>query len=299
MIGTNLAVKTVQGNTDLELQPPSGKSYRIQAIQVYNPASNYAKAIVDRSTVAYYRVGGNLGNHLPFRIQDVSNYNLMEYLIDNAVFRPIPVASGQLFKITGVAQAGAVQVVVYSEHAEGEVRNTEPNGSMSKDIDYINYGQYASATLADGENAISVQISPSEFPAFPFGADVPSRSKITIFGILASDVGVTSGTAANKQASSYLKLRFERETLFDEDLNGLPIIGSAPATDGSNFGVGQSLIGNYSSVDLRPPLFFPKPLVFEAGEELELLLNTPVSLGVANIAKADAEIGLICRLERM
>lgn len=299
MIGSNYSVKTVLGTGDLTLVAPVGKSYRIVGIQVFNPASTYAKAVVDRSTVGYYRVGGVLGNHIPFRVQDVENENLLSYLIANGVFRPIPVASGQTFTLSGVAQAGAVQVVNYLEFAEDAVRNTEPNGSMAKDIDYINYGQASVATLAAGSNIISAQVSPSEFPAFPFGSDVPAKTRITVFGVLASDMAVTSGTAANKQLTQYLKFRFERETLFDEDLNGLPLVGVSPAADGTAVGVGHSLAGNYSSVDLRPPLMFPKPLTFDSGEELELSVFTSLALGVVNIPKANAEVGLICRMERI
>jgi hypothetical protein len=52
-----LAVKTVLGDTDLELKADPGESFLIKDIRIYNPASNYVTLQTSKTTVGYYRVG--------------------------------------------------------------------------------------------------------------------------------------------------------------------------------------------------------------------------------------------------
>lgn len=60
------AVKTVLGDTDLELKADPGESLLIKDIRIYNPASNYVTLGIDKTTVGYFRVGAQMGSHLPF-----------------------------------------------------------------------------------------------------------------------------------------------------------------------------------------------------------------------------------------
>jgi len=62
----NFALKTVIGNTDLELTADPGESFLIKNVLIYNPASDYVTFKIDKTTVGYFRVGGVLGSHLPF-----------------------------------------------------------------------------------------------------------------------------------------------------------------------------------------------------------------------------------------
>lgn len=59
-------VKTVVGNTDLSLSAKSTESLRILDVRVYNPVSSYVTIKTGMATRGYFRVGGVLGNHLPF-----------------------------------------------------------------------------------------------------------------------------------------------------------------------------------------------------------------------------------------
>ena len=59
-------LKTVVGNTDLELEADTGEAFKVKDIFIYNPASNYITIRIDKVTVGYFRVGGVLGSHLPF-----------------------------------------------------------------------------------------------------------------------------------------------------------------------------------------------------------------------------------------
>jgi len=59
-------VKCVLGDSDLELSADSGEAFLVKDIQIFNPASNYITVTIDKVTVGYFRVGGQLGSHLPF-----------------------------------------------------------------------------------------------------------------------------------------------------------------------------------------------------------------------------------------
>jgi len=61
-------VKQVYGNTDFELTADPGESLLVKDIFVYNPATAYVTIKVGKTTVGYFRVGGNLGSHLPLPI---------------------------------------------------------------------------------------------------------------------------------------------------------------------------------------------------------------------------------------
>jgi len=67
---------------------------------------------------------------------------------------------------------------------------------------------------------------------------------------------------------------------------------------GPQIGRGVSLIGNFSDTDIKPPLMFPTPLKFTAGEELGVYLTTTAGAAQAasDLAPGDVEIGLIERV---
>lgn len=286
-------VKTVSGNTQFSLTMPSNRSCRIRDIHIYNPKEQYATFTVNKTTVAYFRVGGGtLGNHLPFPIADEENSTLYRWLIDTVGFAPIPVASGQTLTIAGVHQASSLVTVVYDEYDGGDVRANEINGSDANRFQFINYGRY-STTLASGDNRYQTQQTPVQFPAFPYGEVVPAKHTMTLYGIVASDVNRYSKTN-NRQRTTYLKLVKNRKTLFDDDLNGLPFFGSGTfVSNAYALGTGQGIIGNYDDIDRRLPFLFPKPLVFTEGESVDLYVTTAMVTGTANIPAASAEVGLI------
>ena len=293
MIREKAKIKTVVGATQFSLQAEAGQSIRIRDIMVYSPSDEYATIYVNNAVVGYFRVGGGtLGNHLAFPGTDVERMTIYKLLNELGIFSPIPLASGQTMKIVGVHDSDSVVTVIYDLYDASDVQNTEKNGSHAKTFGYINYGRY-STTLASGDNLYSTQQTTNQFPAFPFGAVVPAKHKAKMFGILASDFGRASSSASNKQSTNYLKLIRNRVTLFDDDRNGIPIIAAAPSSDGTNIGIGQGIIGNYDSIDLRRPYLFETPLEFTEGESLDVYVNTSIAAGSANIAAKDAEIAFI------
>ncbi len=71
-------VKQVFGNTDFVLEADTGESLLVKDIKIYNPATNYATVYTQKTTVGYFRVGGNLGSHLHLPIGNLQHsHNLI------------------------------------------------------------------------------------------------------------------------------------------------------------------------------------------------------------------------------
>jgi hypothetical protein len=286
-------LKSVEGNTQFSLAAQAGESLLVTGIDVFTPSGSYLTMATERTNVGYFRVGGNLGNHLFFPVTALDRPNLLDVMIARGWLKGYPIAEGETMVFTGVHQATSIVAVKYLKGDAGAFKATDPNGSQAAEFLYLSYGRY-SGVLADGDNVLVTIQTPIEFPAFPFGEVVPSRSKITLLGIAASDVGVSSATHANQHESQYLKLVRERSTLFDDSRNGLLNRGVASASaDASAYGTGQSVLGNNSDVDLRPIFVLPEALTFVGGEELNVNFHTELIAGSANIAAAQAEVCMI------
>lgn len=92
-------VKQVYGTGDLSLQAKSGESLLVKDIHIYNPATNYATLKTEKTTVGYFRVGGNLGNHLPIPVGSASHSHSLAHN-NTAVSTP---ATSQVVNAYGVA----------------------------------------------------------------------------------------------------------------------------------------------------------------------------------------------------
>jgi len=286
-------IKNVIGNTQFELEAKANESFRVRNIYISGPAAEYVTLRVDKVVVGYFRTGGGtLGNHLHFPLVDEENATLFSLLQAMGIFRPIPIPSGSVFTIESAHDSGSVVTVIYDEYDQSDVSPNEPNGPNAKEYDFINYGRY-STTLAAGENLYATQQTSNAYPAFPWGKVVPSKHVMTLHGILFSDFGRDSSTGTNDQTTKFLKLVKNRKTLYDDDLNGFPFIGTSPGDDAVTIGQGSSMSGNYDDIDQRLPLILPKPLVFEPGDDVDLFVFTVLNAGAVNIAAKDAEVGLI------
>lgn len=289
--------KTITGTSAITLIADANESYRVKNIEVYGPTTNYATITVDRLVVGYWRVGGNLGNHLPFRDEVGVKRSLFGELVKRGIFRPIPIPSGMTMTITGVAVAGAITTITYDVYDKDDVKASEPNGIESREYDLIQYGQY-STTLADGDNKYATQITDSSFPPFPFGEVVPSKHTFQLRGILATPVHDGGTAPARVQDTQRLRLTQDREVLFDEDRLGYPLFASAVSVVTLSVGGIASFTGNMSDVDAAEPYFYDPPLTFQSGEELTVTVTTSLSTGNALIAAADAEVGLIFNVRK-
>lgn len=91
--------KVASGNVDFELKALPGKSILVTDIFVFNPATNYVTISIDQTVVGYWRVGGNLGNHLPLPIGNLEHSHAIAHN-NTAVSSP---ATSQIVNALGVA----------------------------------------------------------------------------------------------------------------------------------------------------------------------------------------------------
>lgn len=280
-------VKTVEGSADLTLEAETGESILVKDIMVANPSSNYAEISVERATVGYWRVGGALGNHLIFPEADDQVQTLLRWLYENDIHAGYPVTEGQTLSIEGVAQAGAVQTVIYELYEAGDITDTDVNGS---DADVYQFMQYSrvSGGAGDGDNLLDTQQSPTQFPDFPLGDQVGGNRELEIIGVALSDRGYQDSATPENRYTEYLKGVQERTTFFDKERVGQPNIALHPDDGTLHLGEGQSEFGNHSDADLRPVWLSPTELIFEAGDELDVYHSVSIDSG-ADFAEGDLE----------
>jgi hypothetical protein len=307
-----LAVKTVTGTTQLKITAKPGESILIKDIHVYNTAANYVTLKIDKTTVGYFRTRGDLGNHLPFlkRKGTISatqgeslgspEETVLGLLSRLGTFTGYPVAEGETFMVDTTQNASTIISVEYDIHDAEDIKPDLPNGTKATRYSFMNYGQTGDAIAAAGTYLYDTSSSPDEFPAFPFGKTVPAKLNAKIHALFGSDVTVIGDATTKYVKTAYLKMVKDRETLFDEDRNGIPFF-SAPV--GSTASVtyvaqGYSLIHNNSDVDLEQPLIFTPALEYTQGEELNIYLTTQAGSSNPDLTTALQEIGLWIEISR-
>jgi len=255
--------------------------------------------------VDYGAITGMAGTKAGFvQLSDVAHpayETILAFLRRKGIFEGYPIGEGQTLTISGVNQAGCLQQVIYSEFDAGDILPSMANGSEADEYLLLNYGRVAAAITTSVDTIFGTTQTPAEFPNFPYSKDVPAKTEIDLIGILASDI-VDDRGGTDDMSSSFIKLIRQRETLFDEDKNGLFMRGIIGTTDAAAIiGKGISMLGNYSDKDNRPPLLFDPRLVFVAGEELGLYLTTVAGAGRAasTLAAADTEICLIEKIRKV
>lgn len=284
------------GDTDLALTAGPQESFLVIGVRVANPATDYVTLRCEQMTIGYFRVGGAQGNHLYFPSHSAHRRNLLGMMIDRGLHSGYPVAEGETLEITGAAQSGAVQEVLYVVGDAGTFRPDAVNGSRSKEFEFVNYGQPSSAP-DDGANTYDAPQAPAEFPDFPFGATAPENRSVELLGMAMSDVGNTTSSQSNQQRTTFLQAIQERTVLWDEERDGLLCRGEvSTGADEKNVASGQNTLGNLSSVDLSRPFLFGTAPKFTGGDELQLSVITSVEAGSANLAAADVELALIERV---
>ena len=290
-------LNSASGSFNVEI----GESVLITGIYVQQPSSDdFLQLLIDKTTVGYFRIGGDKGNHLNYPSQNYSKeINILDFLREKGIFKGFPANQGQIISWK-TANGSNVNVTFKMILAEaGDYTAEHENGSNAKEYLYINYGRPSSAPSGAGDVLINSSLIPVEFPQFPFGVEVPAKSEITVLGICATVVGRTSDSAGNKAYTKYLKFIKEREVLFDKQREGLPLVGVPPSSDGVDYVTGYSQIGYNSDKDKKCAYLFDEPLVFTAGEELNIYINTAVSAGSMNLTQADLEIATILKYKKI
>lgn len=307
------AIGKTAGQT-LELEADPGQSFLVKDIMIGGNNCEYADITVDKAMVGRFRTGGPLGSHLcfPFGMCNVTaadvlfelkpTTTILGYLGEKDIFKGYPVAEGQKIVIspTDAAEYLGDISIIYEEYDGGDINSDDENGSESTEYMIVNYGDCGVGHQHAGEHHIDTQLSPTEFPAFPYGKVVPAKTEIDLIGILASEV-YDYDAADDGSFTKYLKLVRERTVLFDDDRNGLMNIGgfsSAPDV-GVYIGHGKSVLGNYSTEDIKKPYMLPKPITFGPGEELNMYHITGVEAANGFMTRFSLMVGLIEKIRRV
>lgn len=283
------------------LQADSGESFLIKGLYVKPVSGNsYLVLKVDRKTVGVYRIYGRAGNQLDIMQRDHIHRNIMEFLTAKGINCMIPVAEGQSFTVSAAGNTPEV-TIVYDTYGAGDIRSDMPNGTGGKEYMFMQYMDTSETIDATEDVTLDTSLSPAEFPDFPCGKPVPANNKIQILGLAGAPCGM--GTSeSNKTYSSFVKMVKERETLFDEDRNGIPFRFASGVFGGTSYHSDYSLIGPCVNLDtstigssLGDPLIFDPPLEFEAGEEL-LIYVSFVKLATYNLAAGSIDLAAIMRV---
>jgi len=286
----------------LELKADVGKSLLVKDIFVVCKPDAYLIIKIDRTTVGYFRIDNNeLGNLLHYPILNSEKKTLLGYLGEKGLFNGYPIAEGQTFELSASNGSAITATVLYDEYDAGDITPSMENGTESDTLVYLSFGRTGNVINTAGEHLLDVSNNPSEFPAFPFGADVPAKTEIDVLGMLASDRGADDGTSVdNYIVTKYYKLMRGREILFDPDRNGIVASGrKAYSAGGFIIGDNFGLLGEYSHTDQRLPLLFPEGFTFTSGEELLVYMVTEVASTPGQFELNEQEVGFILRLRKV
>ena len=293
------------GVAELALEPDTGKSILVKDVLTCPEAGRYLNLKISKSLVGYFRIdSAGLGSHLsdiiaplqtPIPTEPPHRPTILAQMADAGVFAGYPVAEGEKFVVTH-DDAGNLgnTMILYEEYDAGDITSEMPNGSQSSEYVYVNYGRFETAPAAAGSFVYDNQITPVEFPEFPFGKVVPANKTIEINAILASDRVVTDAID-DGLSTTYYALKKGRETLFDEDLNGILAVGENTGLASNVLAErGASILGEGSHLYRRPVRFYEEPLFFDSGEELNVYATFVAAAGgAAAISLTQSEIGLI------
>jgi len=304
-------VKTSLGtgaNIAVELTAKSGESLLIKDVIIHGSNDEYCLLEVEKTTVGFFRVDGHpLGSHLSCPRASTSGVDylrglkaggsitLISYMISKGWMRGYPVAEGQTFRVkpfTSGKSLGDV-IIIYEKYDAGDIKATDFNGSEAKEYIFVNYGRPSENLTASKDYAIDTCVTTEEFPDFPFGEAVPSKTTIEILGILGSE-SIKYTDANNYVRTKFLKMFKGRTCLFDRDKQGLPFFQHvfSGITAGTHIARGVSIIGNYSAYDRREPFLPPSPLVFSAGAEVSVYISA-FAKGSDSLDRKYAEIAFI------
>lgn len=272
-------VKQILASGGGDLEAKAGTSLRVKRIECIPSANDtYLTVRVDRVTTAYYRVKGKSGNHLSTNRVDYLKRNIMQFLEAAGVNVSIPVAEGQVLNVSRYAEAGNV-MVVYDLYSAGDVLATDPNGSESNIITYLQYAGIGITPTGSGDHRLDTAITPSEFPDFPCGKVVEARHTVEMLGVAGCPF-VNAEAGPKTAGTTFMKFVKDREVLFDADRNGIPFDGDDAAATADSYGANFSLIGPGTEIlvdtnVIMPgdPLMFEPALRFEAGSELNVYLT--------------------------
>lgn len=281
----------------LQVEADTGESLKIIDVLVDNATADFVELYIDTVFVGQLSVGHDLGNHCGFGYDSEPVQSLLSYLMLKEIFKGFPIAEGQKFEVKTDDASNMDCTIVYEKYDDGDMTEEMENGSKAIEYLMINYMDTGGVSIA-GDNHYDNSLIPAEAIQFPIGEAVPARKEIDIIGILASDEGSSTAGAGEFAITQYLKLIKDRETLFDEDKNGLRLRGHYVDSGNDDYhGMGYGMIGYFTDVNTKKPLLFKEPLKFVAGVELNIYVN--VALNVDSLTQDVMTIALIQKIHRL
>ncbi len=305
-------VKTSLGtaaDTAVELTAKTGESLLVKDVIIDGSDDEYCLLEVEKTTVGFFKVDNHImGSHLPSThaftvdhqelrgMRTGGSITLISYMINRGWMRGYPVAEGQTFRVkpyTSGKKLGNV-AIIYEKYDAGDIKATDLNGSEAKEYVFVNYGRPSQNLTANRDYEVDTCVTTEEFPDFPFGEAVPSKTTIEVLGILGTEV-IDYDDASNYVFTKFLKLFKGRTCLFDRDKQGLPFYAYtfSGISAGIYRGQGFSIIGDYSAKDRREPFVPPTPLTFKAGDEVKVFITAGAVGSTASIDRKLAEIAFI------
>lgn len=280
-------IKRITASGGGTLSAAAGKSLLVTKIECVGSTNDtYLTASIDRVTCGFYRVKTRGGNHIAPHIATYARLHIMEFLTRVGIDVRLPIGEGQVLTISRYAETGNV-IITYDEHDAGDILATMSNGSASKVFTFLQYMSSSETPTASQNILLDTSLSPAEFPDFPAGKAVPAKHKITLLGLVGCPF-TTGAAGPNAWGTSFIKLIKDREVLFDEDRNGIPFDGQDATATADAYGCNFSLIGPCVPVlldsgvkPLAEPLMLKPPLVFDAGQELNIYLSGVMTTAAA------------------
>lgn len=283
----------------LELKPKSGQGLIVKNIEVVSSAaSDYLTIMCGKTTVGYIRIANKDFNNLPLHRFGVLNKTILNFLSKAGLNTDYPVMEEETFSLQSTENMDVVKVT-YEVHDAADITAALPNGSLSKEYFFLNYGTNQNELTESKYYTLDKTLCPVEFPDFPFGAVVPSKTEISILGLLVNEYEKNNYADTTDHYHHTMRLRLirGRETLYDDDKRGFYILGDGASAGSVNekYGAGISQLPWLCESKVGEPLLLPTPLIFSAGAEL----NVQVEVGEESTISIPAEKIAVAIIEKV
>jgi len=245
----------------------------------------YTTLKIGKTTVGYFYNGAVNANHLEAFSLGMVEGNIIDQMIAKGMMAGYPVAEGEKFGVVNPHGAALQTQIFYELYDAGDMTKDMPNGSKADEYDYVNYGTKTDAMTANSYGEADLSRNPTEFPAFPFGADVPAKTEIELWAFLVLNYDPTGAAATTRDEVRFLRLTRDREVLWDKDLQGIYLTQ----------GMTQESWGCGRQAPVQKVNWFASPLVFGSGEELKV----EVSCGATLIAAKELDIAFITKVRKV
>lgn len=278
--------ESVAAGGDLDIEADVGESILVKGVDAWAESltAKFCEFKTGRMSVGYFSNAYLNANHLEQCAVAMNVGNLLDQMIAKGIMVGYPVAEGEKFYVHNQYAAAHYRAVYYEIYEAGDMVAEMPNGSKTKEFSFVNYGTNLAAIVANKYGEADVSQNPTEYPAFPFGADVPPKTEIDIHAFLVLNFDPTGATGTTRDEVRSLRLTKDREVLWDKTRQGYYCTQGMTRT---SWGCGRQ--APVSKVD-----WLPEPMTFTEGEELKV----EMSCGATQIEIGELEMAFIETVRR-